>query len=115
MKMNNVVCLKCQDPQQHPQSQRMFIEEPSRCPHMEYDEGSTDITLRAKLDPVISLIVTLETGMHTIDKNMELLYSAHLVQKTSPCLVPIAHMCILISLQSINAHSARANLPLSAG
>ena len=48
---------------------------------MEYDKGNTDITLSAKLDPVISLIATSETGTHTIDKNMELSYGAHLVQK----------------------------------
>ena len=82
---------------------------------MEYDEGNTDITLSAKLDPVISLIATSETGTHIIDKNMELSYGAHLVQKDSPYLAPTAHMYTLISLQGITAHSARANLPLSAG
>ena len=82
---------------------------------MEYNEGNTDVTLSAKLDPVISLIATSETGTHTIDKNTELSYGAHLVQKVSPCLAPTAHMYTLISLQGINAHSARANLPLSAG
>ena len=82
---------------------------------MEYDEGNTDITLSAKLDPVISLMATSETGTHTIDKNMEISYGAHLVRKDSPCLVPTAHMYTLISLQGITAHSACANLPLSAG
>ena len=69
---------------------------------MEYDEGNTDITLSAKVDPVISLIATSETGTHTIDKNMELSYGAHLVQKDSPYLVPTAHMYTLIPLQGHN-------------
>ena len=82
---------------------------------MEYNEGNTDITLSGKLDPVISLIATSETGTHTIDKNMELSYGAHLVQKDSPYLAPTVHIYTLIPLQGITAHSARTNLPLSAG
>ena len=65
---------------------------------MEYDDGNTVITLSAKLDPVISLTATSETGTHTIDKNTELSYGAHLVQKVSPCLVPTMHMYTLIPL-----------------
>ena len=82
---------------------------------MEYDDENTVITLSAKLDPVTNHTATSETGMHTIDKNMELSYGAHLVQKVSPCLVPTGHMYTLIPLQGITAHSARANLHLSAG
>ena len=53
--------------------------------------------------------------MHTIHKNMELSYGAHLVQKASPCLAPTPHMYTHIPLQGTSAHSAHANLPLSAG
>ena len=82
---------------------------------MEYDDRNTVITLSAKLDPVTSHTATSETGTHTIDKNMELSYSAHLAQKVSPCPVPTVHMYTLIPLQGITAHSACANLHLSAG
>ena len=53
--------------------------------------------------------------MHTINENMELSFGAHHAQKTSPRLAPIAHTYTHISLQGTSAHSARANLPLSAG
>ena len=43
---------------------------------MEYNEGNTDITLSAKLDPVISLIATSETGTHTIDKKTLIWYTS---------------------------------------
>ena len=65
---------------------------------MEYDDGNTVITLSAKLDSVTSHTATSETGTHTIDKNMELSYGAHLVQKVSPCPVPTVHMYTLIPL-----------------
>ena len=82
---------------------------------MEYDDGNTVITLSAKLDPATNHTATSETGTHTIDKNMALSYGAHLVQKVSPCLVPTLHMYTLIPLQGTTAHSACANLHLSAG
>ena len=82
---------------------------------MEYDAGNPGIILSVKLAHAINRLVTSEAGMHTIDKNMEFSFSVLLVRKTLLHPVPIRHTHILIFLQSTSAHSAIANLPLSAG